>query len=143
MKLKKIALLVITLTCCIPLVNVSAKAKEPVEITKEFIKQKAKHQGKELNVIEYERALAKAETNMEKDQISKNLDKYIVYTRNSISQINDQNQSIVSTAIGDTRIVNGYIYGQETTYASKSGSLSTMTQKLIELGASFKNKLWN
>ncbi|MFB5269713.1 hypothetical protein ACE41H_23435 [Paenibacillus enshidis] len=112
---------------------------ESATVSKNFIKEKAIEEGKELNVNAYENALAKADSEAEKEKLQKELDEYIVYSEEKYLNTDGSVKGDVSilASPGDSRITTSYAYGQKTTYANQSGKLSDMTSKSITLGFSY------
>ncbi|MFB5761483.1 hypothetical protein [Paenibacillus medicaginis] len=112
---------------------------ESATVSKNFIKEKAIEEGKELNVNAYENALEKANSGAEKEKLYKELDEYVVYSE--VEYLNTDGSTNGGVSIlaspGDSRITTSYVYGQQTTYANQSGKLSDMTSKSITLGFSY------
>ncbi|MEK3825108.1 MULTISPECIES: hypothetical protein [Paenibacillus] len=116
---------------------------ESFTVTKEFLKEKAIQEGKQLNVAEYESKLDNAKTQSEIEDIMELMSDYSVYTEieyqnklYSISNIDnlDHNVAIMASP-GDTRLRTEYSYGAQTLYGNEQGDLNKMGNKLIQIGA--------
>lgn len=116
---------------------------ESFTVTKEYLKEKAIREGKQLDVEAYEKKLESAKTESELERVMESVDDYSVHTeikyQNKLYSVDDlenfDQSATIMASPGDTRLRTEYSYGAQTLYGNEQGDLSKMGEKIVLIGA--------